>query len=655
MKIKYDPKEKPELVLVNVPFYKIIILLFKCMIDEQSIKNAASKSNDNYYSYFKNLENCLKEMKKIDKILKLDIIELSVLNEFIIIYNVFEHAGKVDKLDIAELISNLSKSLEIIERNDENKIKSLCENLKTLIENIKKALYNSSKINEIKGDTVYYELISNIFLNELKRENNLEYKMYILKEFLLEDPKLFIQANQLLKIILEDFVSSKIEYFQGSLDKLSDSNLKILEDNINNEWIKETLIYTFEYISIIYIQNLINENEKETKDNKKNIVYDLKSYFERCVELLEQLYNYNEKKGEEKEEESNINLKKCFALAFTRVYLKVFIDWINKKKFTKSSEIEEIIKIINGKEFNSFRDILRNFIYKIIYHMNEQDISKLFEEKLKVKFHLDSYNNFDLLEKEKNKLQNPKDILFVEAYKIDNKEYKVYDEEFNKLSYCLKNSGNKESELKELIESNRLDIFYSVFSTKVSAHLQNSNTDDNQIKILRNIIQNTFSDKEKLLNIFELFLDKSKYTKCEINAKKSEILQFSLRFCLNSDEISEEYNNMYYPLYGDDKNISSYIPGNDIKEHKIYNSYSKIKNYLDNHPSNHGVYVCTCNINKENEEIYSKYEEGNGGYPTKSEKCKYCGESIGKDGEGKSFYERDYYYRIFKNKEDLEK
>ena len=53
-------------------------------------------------------------MENIDKILKLDIIELSVLNEFIIIYNVFEHAGKVDKLDIAELISNLSKSLEII-------------------------------------------------------------------------------------------------------------------------------------------------------------------------------------------------------------------------------------------------------------------------------------------------------------------------------------------------------------------------------------------------------------------------------------------------------------------------------------------------------------------------------------------------------------
>ena len=69
--------------------------------------------------------------------------------------------------------------------------------MKNLIENIKEILYDSSKKKEIKGDTVYYELISNIFLNELKRENNMEYKIYILKEFLLKDEKLFIQANEL--------------------------------------------------------------------------------------------------------------------------------------------------------------------------------------------------------------------------------------------------------------------------------------------------------------------------------------------------------------------------------------------------------------------------------------------------------------------------
>ena len=52
--------------------------------------------------------------------------------------------------------------------------------------------------------------------------------------------KLFIPSNQLFKI---------------------KRNFKFLEKNSNNDWIEETLIYTFEYISIINIQNLIIENE----------------------------------------------------------------------------------------------------------------------------------------------------------------------------------------------------------------------------------------------------------------------------------------------------------------------------------------------------------------------------------------------------------
>ena len=357
----------------------------------------------------------LKANKKIDKILKLDIKELNLLNEFIIICDEFENAGKVDKLYIATLISHLTKRLEIIERNDENKIKILCENLKALIKSIKEALYDSSKINDVKGDTVYYGLISNIFLNELKRENNIEYKIYILNNFLLDDEKLFIQSNELLKIILEDFVSNKTDYFQGSLYKLSNSKLKILEENANNEWIKETLIYTFEYISIIYIQNLISENEKAKKENKKNIVYDLKSYFEHCVKLLENIYkDFNSSKnnsiseGYSKESDKSkldINLKKLFSLAFIRVYLKIFIEWIDKGNLPKSIKIEEIIKIINGKEINPYRDMIRYFIYKILYNLNQQDISKLFDEEIIKKFHLKSYKNLDLLLNEK-KLYN---------------------------------------------------------------------------------------------------------------------------------------------------------------------------------------------------------------------------------------------------------
>ena len=141
--------------------------------------------------------------------------------------------------------------------------------MQNLIKIIKESLYDLSKKETIKGDTVYYELISNIFLNELKRENNQDYKIYILNEFLLDDIKMFIQTNQILKIILEDFVSTDINKFQISLLNLSDPKLKMLEKNTNNEWIKETLIYTFEYTSMIYILNLINEDENNNKNEKR--------------------------------------------------------------------------------------------------------------------------------------------------------------------------------------------------------------------------------------------------------------------------------------------------------------------------------------------------------------------------------------------------
>ena len=589
--IKYEPKEK-KLEKVNVPYYIISIALFKCMIDKKSIEKAISK-NDNYYSYFKNLERCSKEIQKLDKSLRLDIKELSVLNEFITIYNVFEQSGKLDNLNINELIGNLTKSLEVIEKNEENKISILSENLKNLKDEIKKSLYDSSKKNLIKGDKDYYELISNILLNEIKRENNLDYKMFILEELLLEDKKLFIQSIQLLKLILKDFVTADIDHFQSSLKNLSDEKLKNLETKIKNDWIKETLIYTFEQISIIYIQDKIAENDAKSKEeNKQNILIYLKSFLNNCLSFLEKLYKYPpESNGELYYQEFNFNLRKLFALSFTRVYLKIFIDWIDKNKFTKSSEIKEIIDVIKGEENNKFRNMLLYFICKILYN-NNKDISILFDDNIIKKYQLDSYHDFNEIYKEKDIKESAKYIVFVEAYKAKDEDLKIFTDEFNLLNKCLENSNDKVNELKELIEKNkRLDIFYSVFSAKISSHLSNSGENKEKINTLSNCVRGIFDDKQQLINILNLFLDKSNYAKSEINSASVEMLQFSLKYCIKSDEISEDYENLYYPLYSGDKVIDSFIPGNDIKERNIYDCYTKIKKYLNDNPSNHGVYM----------------------------------------------------------------
>lgn len=114
--IKYRPKES-QLKEINSPYYIIIVALFKFLINEETINNPVNKNkNDNGYSYFKYLEEALDKMLKLDNILKLDILELKILNDFIIINNIFECQNKKDSIDekLKVLISNIKKGLYVL-------------------------------------------------------------------------------------------------------------------------------------------------------------------------------------------------------------------------------------------------------------------------------------------------------------------------------------------------------------------------------------------------------------------------------------------------------------------------------------------------------------------------------------------------------------
>ena len=585
--------------------------------------------------------------------LKLDIKEISALNEILIIYTVFENSGKINEFDIKKLIDITLGSLEIIKKKNDDKIKLLCDNLKILIKYIKNSLYDHSEEKKIK---IYYKLLPNIFLNEIQRENSQQFKYFILEEFLLKDEILFIQSLELLKIILEEYVSPNLDAFQGTFEKLTDESLKILEDKmINNDWIKETILYIFEQLSIIYIQNSINDNQKQKEENQKNILVDLKSFLDKCCKFLEKLHKDPKLKNEKDEEEKiNTYIKRTFSLSFIRVYLKTFIDWIGKGEL-KENEIGEIIENINGKESNEFRDMLRYFIYKIIYNIKGKDIKKLFDEETINKYCLRKYNNFELIEAEKKFQDSAKFIVFIEAYNSKNPDFQIFNEEFNLLSLCLNNQIEKQNELEQLIEKNkRIDIFYSVFSSKISAHLSNNiEENDNKIKVLSNIIQKIFNDKEKLMNIFNLFLDSTNYEKTKITPYIAEILQYCLKFCINADDISSNYDNMYYPLYNNDDIKDYYYPGNDIKDRNIYDAFTKTKKYLEENPPNHLIKIIIynkLNENKENKLCNETCNEND--YPKKEDSCKDCKQPEGLNKDKDSLNCRTYI--IVKNKQDLE-
>ena len=204
------------------------------------------------------------------------------------------------------------------------------------------------------------------------------------------------------------------------------------------------------------------------------------------MNFLEKLYKDPELINESHKKEINLNLRKLFVLSFARVYLKIFVDWIDKNNFTKTNEIKGIIDIINEEEYNIFR--------------NMPDIRILFEENI-----LDSYRHFDSIQKEKNIKEAAKYIVFVEAYKQKNEDLIIFTVEFN----LLNKLDDNVNELKQLIENkNRLDIFYSAFSAKISSHLSNPGenkdaiTVSSEFNLLSNSIHTIFDRKEKLKNKF---------------------------------------------------------------------------------------------------------------------------------------------------------
>ena len=380
----------------------------------------------------------------------------------------------------------------------------------------------------------------------------------------MKDKIIFIQSTQLLKLILNDFINSNTDLFQGSLNKLSDPKLKILEDSINDDFIKEALLYTFEQISLIYMYNLRTQNDKRKKENQMNILINIKTFFENCIMLLENSYKDPELKFEEERENLNINLKKLFALSFIRVYLKVFIDWISRDEFTKSNDIEEIISIVNGEENSKFRDVLRYFIYKIIYNINKLDIDELFEENIVNKYHLKSYKNFDLIKFQKNEdnleEKDPKNMISIiqevnspEIYKEeDYPYYKSFlysdypDEAFlkNKLKQNKENYPTIESYLNREKNKKRLNSDFIYFNYVIKSLTSNYSNKISKAIARKLTLENTLLYKEHT-NICNKFIE---IVNSRIKNKKDKLTKESSleNFLIDS---TTEKGKLYIEIY----------------------------------------------------------------------------------------------------------
>ena len=352
----------------------------------------------------------MKKIEEIVKLLNIKIKELKILRELIIIYNAFVKAEKLDEFDIQLLIKNL-----------------LDDKLKTKIEYIEKILSN---IFNIKNSKVEFSL------------------------------------DKLLQIILENFISSDIYEYQNSIDNLSNPTLRIFENKIDNEIFKKSLISAYIEISRIYIEN-INENKSSKKEIKNNILYEIKSYFEYCLDFLERIYKNNDDNDEDFNFE-NVHLKILFSLTLIVIYLKTFIYFINKDEID-SNQIEEIIKIINGTEQNPFRDMIKKLNYTILFHykINQLDIIGIFKNDVIEKYHLKSYLNFNIDKKRENDI-NEFDKEYDEYKNLNIYIKNAYD------IYCLLEVDSKYNNEKR----NKLEAQYLKEERRMRKYSKISESDD---------------------------------------------------------------------------------------------------------------------------------------------------------------------------------
>ena len=652
---------------VNECFYKILASL---CLNLTSNKIKLTKSMDIAENIKKNeleiiyYNDQLKIINNILQILNYDLIlylnEIYIIDEFIRILDYKLFKGKINIINIEKIRNNLRESSVIIQKNQTNKIKNLISNFTSLYD-----LLKEEEIDE-KYKKEYYDTLKYIFLNEIKKVNDITYRATIIN-ILINEKEIIKYSNDIFQIILLDRYLYNPEYKKainnlllGKEETIISIERNLNEHNDNYLELSETLIYFFEKNSLIYLEKILN---KETLEGEP------KDIFKESIKFLNTLM----KNPKEKSLIGRlVNITKLFCFGYIKTFCFTFIKMNEKGKIKP----DNIIELINSHDI---KNMIKLYIYKIIYNLNYRKIDVFMNETSKEEYKLYKYNNFNN---------------FIKFNEEDEKEFnngiKTLDNEnYNSIyNILLKNKndcgfGNVISN-KEINSDGKLcfDNFYVASYYLVLSNLKKSDEfSENYInfyeKICEPLNKNEDSkDKilisDKLLILVKLLFDPSKFLeikeKYEIKPKDIEALLYGYRYCLN--EIAEEYDDednekIFSVLY--DINKLNYLteklfPGSDTEDKQYYDLYYQIENHFEKQP-NAGCYICLCDKDK------GYYHSISSGYPRSSDNsvCPICGKEIGakekyteiiRDEEkiNIKIYEpikRENYFRVFKDEQEV--
>ena len=613
-----NDKKNPEITKEVNQCYYILLAIICYSITSDKIKN---EKLDQYYN---NLKVINKILLSLNDELLIFLNEMYIIDELIKIIEIFKKKNNINKIN--DIKDYIRENADIIQKYSNNK--DLSDKLIENFEKIYKEIIEDENI--YKDDKDYYDNLRYILYKEIKKNNDVDYRLSLLEK-LLEHNIMIKKSNDIFQIILKKYLNKKNlkeneKYLIGKSNEV-DNIINLIENNlINNIVLDETLLYLFEKNSLNYYK--IKQVNLEDEPLKLLIV---------SIEFLDNYIN--------KPKEIKSKIKEFWKL-FSLGYIKTYCYTMFNNTKLKLDKPENIIKNFNNE--NSICRMIRIYIYKILY--NNYTIDYLKDGKNKNKYGLDKLKDFEEFIKIKELSSN--------IYKIDYKiktlkdeEYKTFNEDFENFE---KNNFNNKIKARDYnVKENGIDNFYVTSFNSILANLL-SKTTKVQEKFYDNICNPLFKGNDTVLKAIELFYNPKKFSEIKkqynITSNFMKPLLYGYRYCLN--ELStKNTKGIYYPLYDDSKLKylkDKYYPGNDTKLNLVY---SDIINHFKTKPDE-GCYVCLC------DNLY--YHSIPSGFPGKNEldmTCPKCKKNIGttKKGTDIIIVKRDKYYRIFKNEEEIEK
>jgi len=646
-KLKYITNEKKNSDItteVNEIYYKILASICYSIFPPY----IELKQKIEIFDYIEQLKKAMIIIKNLNDELFTYSIEVVMLEEFIQIYDTLSLNEKVDYDILNKICKSLKRNNEILCENEEIQSKLLIEEYKNLYDLLQKSL----KYTDLK----YYDLLKFIFLKEVKKVYDVNYRTEIFND-MIKANEIIVNSDDIFQILFNALVNPKINkflYARTNLLTRIDFDIAIIIENIlenkNDEMyysLSEALIYFFEKKSFMFLDNIFNSKDKNLLENqeedKQNDFYGPLKIFKDCIKFLNSYLN-----GNKNDENKNINLCKLFCIGYIKSFCYTYIKLIDSCSPNLENKKIIISEINNSK---SLSKILSLYLWKIIYYKNKQNIDIFIDPAFNEKYKLSEYKNFIKIEKNKNPF----------AYNYVNSTKKEIYNKFCEILEKSRDSAFDNIKLEDLKQKEiDIDIFYHSTCNLVLSLLKQKKSFESLIykNFYNNVCIPWFKNKEKIFNAIKILYDPNIFKKFKndigLTSDNLNIIFHSYRYFINelSSNSSNNIYNIFYSRYLNiDKINKSFFPGNDIQNLPIYALFSKIEEHFKNIP-NQGCFVCFCNKG-------GYYHSIIGGAPSNkylNMKCENCGEDIGacKSDRGNiNPVKRKNYYKILKKEEEV--